>query len=111
MTVPANQTLSEKFNGKNNQSQQRQARNPGWGGVVMAEPIDLPPLLDVALLMKVIFGYSSVKSLKRFRRASSRFHPQIQTFWYRFDTRQQMYYLGKYALDMLAKKRVNVKSV
>jgi hypothetical protein len=73
-------------------------------GAVTAEPIDLSPLLDVALLMKAIFGYSSIKSLKRFRRASSCFHPHIQTFWYRFNTRQQMYYLAKYALDMLAKK-------
>jgi hypothetical protein len=66
--------------------------------------IDFSALLDDGLLLNTIFRYSSVEGLTHLRRTSSRFHPQIQTFWYRFDVRQQMYYLAKYALDMLAKK-------
>jgi hypothetical protein len=73
-------------------------------GAVIAEPIDLSPLLDIGLLLKTIFRYSSAEDLVCFRRASSCFHPHIQTFWYRFDPWQQMYYLTKYALEILAKK-------
>jgi hypothetical protein len=66
--------------------------------------IDLSALLDDGLLLNTIFRYSSEKDLACFRRASSYFHPHIQTFWYRFDAQQQMYYLTQYASEMLAKK-------
>jgi hypothetical protein len=66
--------------------------------------IDLSVLLDDSLLLNTVFRYSSAKDLARFRRASSCFHPHIQRFWYRFNPRQQIYYLTKYALEILAKK-------
>jgi hypothetical protein len=71
---------------------------------MVIKPIDLSPLLDDVLLLNTVFRYSLVEDLACFRGASSCFHPQIQTFWYRFDTRQQIYYLTKYALEILAKK-------
>jgi hypothetical protein len=68
------------------------------------QPINLSALRDDGLLLNTIFRYLSAKDLANLRRSSSYFHPQIQTFWYRFDTRQQIYYLTKYALEILAKK-------
>jgi hypothetical protein len=73
-------------------------------GDMMAEKIDLSPLLDDGLLLSTIFRYSTVEDLTHLRRASSCFHPQIQPFWYRFNPRQQMYYLTQYTLEILAKK-------
>jgi hypothetical protein len=66
--------------------------------------IDFSALLDDGLLLKTIFRYSSAEDLTRLRRASSYLHSQIQTFWYRFDVRQQIYYLTQYALEIIAKR-------
>jgi hypothetical protein len=66
--------------------------------------IDLSALLDDGLLLNTIFRYSSTEDLVRLRQASSYFHSQIQTFWYRFYVRQQMYYLTQYALEIVAKR-------
>jgi hypothetical protein len=71
---------------------------------MVIKPIDFSALLDDSLLLNTVFRYSLAEDLACFRRSSSCFHRQIQTFWYRFDVRQQMYYLTKYALEIRANR-------
>ena len=70
----------------------------------LTEKINLSSLIDVELLWHALLRYLSTKDLILLRRAASSFHPYIQTFWYRFDDRQQMYYLMQYALEIREKK-------